>query len=161
MKLNHQNQLFSQSHGCKKSLHIPCYTDWRLSFYTPILLEVNISLRIWIFSLYQNIFWIIYCVLKYRYIKQNKFGSYFQLYRSERNMVNSLKKRCLLVKRLVFLLPTKVPRIQPSGMSHATMAISARIHNIKFGTLGYSFRQCSAKCFPAEQDIYSSNTCIR
>lgn len=39
----------------------------------------------------------------------------------------------------------------PSGMSHATIAISARTHNMKFGTLGYSFLQCSAKCFPASK----------
>jgi len=36
-------------------------------------------------------------------------------------------------------------------MSQATTAISARIHNIKFGTFGYSNLQCSAKCFPEDE----------
>lgn len=36
----------------------------------------------------------------------------------------------------------------PSGMSHATIEISARTHRMKLGTLGYSILQCSAKCFP-------------
>jgi hypothetical protein len=33
------------------------------------------------------------------------------------------------------------------------MAISARTHKMKFGILGYSFLQCSAKCFPATRKI--------
>lgn len=36
----------------------------------------------------------------------------------------------------------------PSGMSHATIAISAMTHKMKFGTFAYSFLQCSARCFP-------------
>jgi hypothetical protein len=51
------------------------------------------------------------------------------------------------------MLKSKPEIPSPSGMSHATMAISARTHKMKFGILGYSFLQCSAKCFPATRKI--------
>ena len=35
-----------------------------------------------------------------------------------------------------------------SGISHATIATSAIIHNTRFVFLGYSVLQCSARCFP-------------
>lgn len=42
----------------------------------------------------------------------------------------------------------KIRSLIPSGISQATIAISARTHKIKLGTLEYSFLQCSAKCLP-------------
>lgn len=46
-------------------------------------------------------------------------------------------------------------------MSHATIAISARTHKMKFGTLAYSFLQCSAKCFPTiKETTFVIKSCI-
>lgn len=42
----------------------------------------------------------------------------------------------------------KIISYKPSGMSHATTAISARNHSMRFVMVGYSALQCSAKCFP-------------